>query len=85
MVKSAGSDFHDIFDGTQFNILVLAITAQCRQEFKIAKMTRTTSPRVLDVVILSVLPNKLDDHREADSDDRNIVGYLLEEPTEVVV
>lgn len=48
-------------------------------------MTRTISPRVLDVVILSVFPNKFDDYREANSDDRNIVGYLLEELTEVVV
>lgn len=48
-------------------------------------MTRTTSPRVLDVIILSVLPNKFNDYREADRNNRNIVGYLLEEPTEVVI
>lgn len=49
------------------------------------KMTHITNPRVLYVFILFVLFHKLDDYREADGDDRNVVGYLLEESTEVIV
>lgn len=84
MVNPAGSASHD-FDGAQLNVLVLEIAAQCRQGLNPAKVTHTTSPWVLDVVILFLLPHKLDYHREADGDNRNIVGHLLEEPTEVVV
>lgn len=85
MVNPAASTSYDVFDGAQPNVLVLEIAAQCRQGLNPAKVTHTTSPRVLDVVILFLLPHKLDYHREADGDNRNIVGHLLEEPTEVVV